>query len=70
MTTPEDRLVDIETQLAYQEDLIQSLNQVVINMQQQIDQLELKNQRLQDNLKHMQALLPNNQNQSEQPPHY
>lgn len=70
MTTPEDRLVDIETQLAYQEDLIQSLNQVVINMQQQIDQLELKNQRLQDNLKHMEALLPNDQNQSEQPPHY
>lgn len=70
MTTPEDRLVDIETQLAYQEDLIQSLNQVVINMQQQIDKLELKNQRLQDNLKHMETLLPNDQNQSEQPPHY
>lgn len=70
MTTPEDRLVDIETQLAYQEDLIQSLNQVVINMQQQIDQLELKNQRLQDNLKHMATLLPNDQNPSEQPPHY
>ena len=70
MTTPEDRLVDIETQLAQQEDLIQSLNQVVINMQQQIDQLELKNQRLQDNLKHMETLLPNDQNQSEQPPHY
>ena len=46
MTALDNRLVDIETQLAYQEDLIQSLNEVVISMQQQIDKLELKNQRL------------------------
>jgi SlyX protein len=70
MTTPDNRLVDIETQLAYQEDLIQSLNQVVITMQQQIDKLELKNQRLQDNLKQMESLLPNDQNPNETPPHY
>jgi SlyX protein len=70
MTPPDNRLVDIETQLAYQEDLIQSLNEVVISMQQQIDKLELKNQRLQDNVKQMETLLPNDQNQTEQPPHY
>jgi SlyX protein len=70
MTALDNRLVDIETQLAYQEDLIQSLNEVVISMQQQIDKLELKNQRLQDNVKQMETLLPNDQNQNEQPPHY
>ena len=37
------RLTEIETKLAYQEDLIQSLNQIVIMMQKQIDGLELRN---------------------------
>ena len=36
----EDRFIDIEIKVAYQEDLLQSLNQRVYEQQQQIDKLE------------------------------
>ena len=39
----EQRITEIETKLAYQEDLIHSLNQIIIDMQKQIDSLELRN---------------------------
>lgn len=66
----EKRLTEIESKLAYQEDLIQDLNQIVIKMQKQIDDLELRNQILSDNLKQIEQALPNDQNHHEVPPHY
>lgn len=36
----DDRLTDIETKLAYQEDLIQELNKTVHTQQSKIDQLQ------------------------------
>lgn len=36
----EERFIDIEIKVAYQEDLLQSLNQRVYEQQQQIDKLE------------------------------
>ena len=66
----EERLTEIETKLAYQEDLIQDLNQVIITMQKQIDALELRNKVLTDNLKQIEQSLPNDQNHNEVPPHY
>jgi len=68
--TQDAQLIDIETKLAYQEDLLQELNQIVISMQQQIDKLELRNQMLRDNLKQIEASLPSDSNPNEQPPHY
>ena len=68
--TEDNRFINIETKLAYQEDLLQELNQVVITMQQQIDKLELRNQMLRDNLKQIEASLPSEANPNEQPPHY
>jgi SlyX protein len=38
--TNEDRFVDIEIKLAHQEDLVESLNQVVYQQSRRIDQLE------------------------------
>ncbi|MCX4028720.1 SlyX family protein [Endozoicomonas sp. SM1973] len=35
----EDKLIDLETKLAFQDDTIDQLNQVLIKQQQQIDQL-------------------------------
>ena len=64
------RLTEIETKLAYQEDLIQDLNQVVILMQKQIDSLELRNNILRENLKQIEESLPNDQDPNEVPPHY
>ena len=64
------RLTEIETKLAYQEDLIQSLNQIVIMMQKQIDSLELRNNTLRETLKQIEESLPNDQDPNEVPPHY
>ncbi|MDG0995877.1 MAG: SlyX family protein [Gammaproteobacteria bacterium] len=68
--TDDTRFINIETKLAYQEDLLQELNQVVIKMQQQIDKLELRNQMLRDNLKQIEASLPSEGHANEPPPHY
>ncbi|UTW45954.1 SlyX family protein [bacterium SCSIO 12696] len=41
MPIENDRIVELETKLAYQEDTIQALNQVVCKQQDQLDQLQL-----------------------------
>lgn len=66
----ESRLTELETKLAFAEDLLETLNQTVIRQQGQIDlmqqQLRLLHQRL-------QALLPDDDARGprdEIPPHY
>jgi SlyX protein len=66
----EARLTELETKLAFAEDLLETLNQTVIRQQGQIDlvqqQLRLLHQRL-------QAVLPDDDARSprdEIPPHY
>lgn len=47
----EERIIELEIKAAYQEDLLQALNQIVSRQQQQIDRLEgtcrLLNERIQ-----------------------
>lgn len=38
----EDRIIDLETRLTYQDDLLQKLDEVVINQQKEIDELKLQ----------------------------
>lgn len=66
----ESRLTELETKLAFAEDLLETLNQTVIRQQGQIDlmqqQLRLLHQRL-------QAILPDDDARNprdEIPPHY
>ena len=64
------RLIDIETKLAYQEDLIQELNKIVHSQQLKLDQLEeaLKSLTLRYN-----SLAEQNDSEypvDEKPPHY
>jgi len=65
----ESRLTELETKLAFAEDLIETLNQTVIHQQAQLDsmqqQLRLLHQRLQDALPD-EARSP----RDEIPPHY
>ena len=35
----DERLVNIEVKLAYQEDLLETLNQVIVELRQELDQL-------------------------------
>lgn len=64
----EDRFVDIEIKLAYQEDLVESLNQMVYQQSQRIDKLEALVQKLAE---HVRTNAPVNPVLvSERPPHY
>jgi len=65
----EDRIVDLETKSAYQEHLIQELNEVIISHQKQIDALEKSLLHLRDFIRDQedQASAPEKE---APPPHY
>lgn len=67
----EQRLIDIETKLAYQEDLLLTLNEIVASQQQQIDQLEQVCRSLIGHIKDMSYQLRDQRSpEHEPPPHY
>ncbi len=64
----EDRFVDIEIKLAHQEDLVESLNQIVYQQARRIDQLEGMVAKLAE---HIRTSAQNGQNPvNDRPPHY
>ena len=67
----EDRLIDIETKLAYQEDLLEQLNGIVTEQQKQIDQLTEVCQKLVDRMVDMiEDGQGGSKSDAEKPPHY
>ncbi|MDD4930009.1 MAG: SlyX family protein [Gallionella sp.] len=66
----EDRLVNIETKISFQEDLVEELNKVVYQQQQKLSQLEAICTSL---ARHIQSLAEaGNESKpaNEMPPHY
>ena len=69
MKMDEKRLVELEIKLAYQEDLLQSLNMIVCDQQKQISRLEETCKLLNERIKN--RVEPQSINQGvEIPPHY
>lgn len=66
----EKRLVDIETKIAYQEDTIMQLNNVVCEQQKQIDQLEATCKLLIDRIRELSPAEETGKPKTEIPPHY
>jgi SlyX protein len=67
----EDRIIELEIKQAYQEDLIQALNQVVIDQQKQLGKLEETCKLLHDKIKSLnQGGHEPGQPVDERPPHY
>ena len=64
----ENRLIDIETKMAHQEQLLSELNDAVTNQQAQISRLESLCQSLIDRLKSLAE--PADPSGDERPPHY
>ena len=64
----EDRFVDIEIKLAHQEDLVESLNQVVYQQSRRLDQLEAMVSQLAEHIRNSVQSGPNVSN--DRPPHY
>ena len=69
MSIIEQQLIQLETKIAYQEDTIQTLNEVMSQQQQQINRLEntlkVLLRRVQANSGSVEGI-----NQNELPPHY
>ena len=66
----EERLINIETKISFQEDLIEELNKTVYQQQQKLDRLEAVCASL---ARHIQSMTePRNEDMpaNERPPHY
>ena len=67
--TTEDRLIDLETKMAFQDDLLQDLNDVVARQEQTIEKLWQANRMLKSQLDSVHG--PAGESASEAPPpHY
>jgi SlyX protein len=65
----DDRITELEIKIAYQEDLLQSLNTIVSNQQLQINRIEETCKFLNDRIKSIREVESINQS-NEKPPHY
>jgi len=68
--TTEERLVDIEIKLARQDDMVDSLNQLVYQQQKKIDELEALCSALARHIKDMRDAASEPGAANERPPHY
>jgi len=67
----EERLINIETKIAYQEDLIEELNKTVYQQQRKLDRLEAICESLAMHIKSLaDAGNEGKQPANERPPHY
>ena len=66
----EESIIRLETKVAYQDDLIQQLNEVVIDQQQRIKTLESKTGLLSKKLEDLLELAAEERTGGERPPHY
>lgn len=66
----EERIVELEIKLAYQDELLDSLNLIVARQQKQIDRLEETCKLLNDKIKSLSLSESNKHPQHEIPPHY
>lgn len=66
----EERLVEIETKVSYQEDLVQELNKTIYEQQKRLDRLEAICESLINHLRDLSQAVAEGSAASERPPHY
>ena len=66
----QEAIDDLQMKLAFQEDLLEQLNQVVTGQQQQITNLELALETMKVQVSTMQSSTQESGSQHELPPHY
>lgn len=66
----EDRFIELETKLAYCEDLVQRLNDALSSQQRQLDELRLSMATLTERVKTLAQPAPGPHPGHERPPHY
>jgi len=66
----EERIMELEIRAAYQDDLLQTLNDIVTRQQQQIDRLEATCRLLNEKIKSLSSETGSSETAQEVPPHY
>jgi len=66
----EESIIRLETKVAYQDDLIQQLNEVVVDQHQRLRDLESKTGLLSKKLEDLLELAAEERTSGERPPHY
>jgi len=66
----QESIDDLQMKLAFQDDLLEQLNQVVTNQQKQITNLELALETMKEKVNTMQTASQESGSQHELPPHY
>jgi len=66
----ENRIIELETKISYQDHLLQELNEVITSQQRQIDRLEKSMRRVLDHLKASQSSGIARPEEDVPPPHY
>jgi SlyX protein len=70
MENNEEAILELQTKLSFQEDLLENLNQVIIDQQRQIAKLERTVESIIGQMHNMQSSIQDNRQQQEIPPHY
>ena len=70
MQINDERIIELETKISYQEDMIQELNKHVIDQQKQIDMLTNLYESLKEQYKEIMSSLSEVVTDEEKPPHY
>ena len=63
-------VIELETKLTYQEDLLQELNDIVVAQQEQLDKLKVICKSLDARLQEVMQYLPDRNSKNERPPHF
>ena len=66
----EERITELESRVAFQDDTIQKLNDVIVEQQQRIDQLSTQMGVLQEQIQSLVPELIADESQETPPPHY
>ena len=67
----ENRLIELEIKIAYQEDLLQTLNDIIVKQQQQMSKLEMAYKNMSDRVENLALKMPESVTPvHEIPPHY
>jgi SlyX protein len=66
----ESRMTELETKIAFQDDLLDALNHTVAMQQQQLDQQQRQIQLLYEQIRSLSPSQLASQSEQERPPHY
>jgi SlyX protein len=70
MENNEEAIIELQTKLSFQEDLLENLNQVIVDQQAQMTKLERTVASMIAQMRSMQTSMQDNRQQQEIPPHY